>query len=466
MMDRVVIIGAGTAGLHAAFELAKAGVASLVVDSAPRIGGVVYRGAVRRGSRGDFLNRKLKKTTEFLYSQLKRYEKLIGLRLGSEVVGATGDGRQLALLSRQTSFETLDYNRLIVCVGCYERATPFPGWTLPGVMMLGGAQLQIKNGLVRPGQRMVICGSGPLVPVAALQFSHAGVKVAGLCEANRFSSFVRRSGALLYNTRLAAEGLSTLGRLWLDGVRLQYGWGIVEARGGDLLEEVVVAPYDDKWIPDLARSRVIAADCLATGYGFVPRTELTRLLGVEHKLDAAEGLVPVTDAACRTSLDGVYVAGDASGIQGGQIAAETGRMAAVACLEDSGLIPDSEARIRLDKSFRRIGRLRHFLRMFPHFTHPRTGQIELASEDTIICRCENVTRADIDQAVQQGVIDLTTLKMVTRVGMGDCQGKICGPYCRSYLAKRLGTDQVGELKPRFPLTPVPFSAMLPRTSNG
>ncbi len=463
MTERIVIIGSGIAGLHAAFELAAAGVASLVIDSAPCIGGVVHRGVMRRGGHGNSLAQKLKQTTESLYSRLKKYNQLIELRLDTEVIGPMGTGKQLALLSGQTTFDFLEYSHLIICVGCYERATLFPGWTLPGVMTLGGTQLQIKNGLVRPGKRMVICGSGPLVLVAALQMHLAGVKIAGLCEANPFSSFVRLSGALLQNTRLAAEGLFTLARLWLGNTHLQYGWGIVEARGDGLLEEVVVAPYDDEWKPDHTRARIIATDCLATGYGFVPRTELTRLLGVEHRLDATEGIVPVTDEVCRTSLDGVYVAGDVSGIQGGQIAAETGKLAAVACLEDLALLPATAVQRRLRQCSRRIDRFRSFLRMFPDFTHPRVGHLELVKEDTIICRCENVPRSSLDLAVQQGVVDLTTLKMVTRVGMGNCQGKMCAPYCSRYLAKQLNTDQVGELKPRFPLTPIPFSAMLKNT---
>jgi hydrogen cyanide synthase HcnB len=465
MTDKVVIIGAGTAGLHAAFELAETGVASLVIDSAPCIGGVVYRGAMRRGSHGNFLGRKLKQTTESLYSRLKKYDQLIGLRLGTEVIGPTGTGKQFAILSKQTTLEFLEYSQLIVCVGCYEQTTPFPGWTLPGVMALGGAQLQIKNGLVHPGKRMVICGSGPLVPVAALQMYRAGVEVVGLCEANQFSSFVRHSGVLFQNTRLATEGLSTLARLWLGGIRPQYGWGLVEARGGELLEEVVIAPYDDEWKPDHTRAKVIAADCLATGYGFVPRTELTRLLGAEHRLDEAGGFVPVTDEMCRTSLDGVYVAGDVSGIQGGQIAAEMGKLAAVACLEDLALLPKATVYRKIRRYTRRINRFRSFLRMFPDFAHPQVKHVELATENTIICRCENVIRSSIDLAVQQGVVDLTTLKMVTRVGMGDCQGKICASYCSRYLTKLLGTNRVGELKPRFPLIPIPFSTMLTSTKS-
>ncbi|NOX93171.1 MAG: FAD-dependent oxidoreductase, partial [Gammaproteobacteria bacterium] len=321
MTPRVIIIGAGTAGLHAAFELAETGVASLIIDSASRIGGAVYRGAMRQGSSDNSPGRQPGKTTESLYSRLKKYDQLIRLRLGVEVIGPMGKDKQLALLSRQTTLELLEYSHLIVCAGCYERTTPFPGWTLPGVMTVGGAQLQIKNGLVRPGKRMVICGSGPLVPVAALQLHRAGVEVASLCEANPFSSLVKYPGALFQNTQLAMEGVSTLTRLWLDGIRPQYGWGLVEARGDELLEEIVIAPYDDEWKPDHTRSQVITADCLATGYGFVPRTELTRLLGIKHQQDKAGGFVPVTDEVCRTSLDGVYVAGDVSGIQGGQIAA-------------------------------------------------------------------------------------------------------------------------------------------------
>jgi hydrogen cyanide synthase HcnB len=142
------------------------------------------------------------------------------------------------------------------------------------------------------------------------------------------------------------------------------------------------------------------------------------------------------------------------------VAALQGRIAALASLLDLGRIDSGVAETLATPLRRRLGRAQRCSRALLAPSVPRPGLLDLADADTVVCRCENVTRERLDSAVARGVTDMTTLKMTTRVGMGDCQGKLCGEFCRDYLRRRTGQQQVGELAPRFPLAPVPFEALL------
>lgn len=452
---RLVIVGAGTAGLEAAFCLAKYGLTCTVIDVSTSPGGVVNRGPL-----------KLAESVSCLHlEKLLRYEKLINLQLNTEVVGPMNDLRQLGLLTDQTTLNQIKYDSLFIATGCYERATPFPGWTLPGVMNLGGAQLQVKNNLVKPGKRIVICGSGPLIPVAAQQFKEAGMEVQGIYEANSFGSYARNLSKLFSDPALLVTGLGTMTKLLLSGTGIKYGWGIVEARGNGRVEEVTVAPYDNEWNYDHTRKVTLKADCLATGYGFMPRTELGRLLGLEHKVTSGGHVVPVIDDGCRSSVQGVYVAGDAAEINGGKVAGQLGELMALAYLYDNDILSKSEFQHITKKIKNKINRYKRFTSAFDNYSYPRPGLLKLVNEETTVCRCENIERKALDEAIDQGVVDLTTLKMSTRAGMGECQGKICGAFCGDYLRLQLGREDVGELKPRFPLAPVPFIAMPTRSES-
>lgn len=316
----VVIIGAGPAGISAAVQLAKAGVRSLVIDENPRPGGVVYRGPLRPGAQASHLEEKWKDRVTELRSGLEEHADSIDLRLNTQVLGPMHGHERLALLENHQATYTVDAGRVILCTGCYEWTAPFPGWTLPGVMTVGGAQLQMKSGLVKPGRRAVLVGTGPLLLVAARQMHMAGMEVLGVFEAGRRLDLVKNVFALLRNNPLLLEGLDYFSYLRKARIPFRYGWGVVETRGRNQVEEVVVAPYDRNWQPNREKALVLSADLLATEHGLIPRTQLAQLLGVEHTTCHGIGLKPVMDDWGRTSRKGVYVAGDAGGVYGAQAA--------------------------------------------------------------------------------------------------------------------------------------------------
>ncbi len=414
---RPVIVGGGSAGMAAAIELARRGVPCVLFDEASRPGGVVYRGPLRAGVDPAYLGARYTRMLEKLRRDFSACAGHIDLRLNSRVVG--GDGQRLMVLDEAERLHEVEYSHLLLATGCHERSVPFPGWTLPGVMLLGGLQLQIKSGVVKPLGDTLIAGSGPLLPLVACQLHAAGVRVAGVYEACAFGRMARESLALLNKPQLFLDGLSMLGYLKLNGIPLHYGWGVVEASGEGELTEVTVAPYDEEWRPDLENARPVKASTLAVGYGFIPRTQLSQQLGLEHGF----------------SDDG-----------------------ALSILLQREAIAPAEAIERRESHLARLEAIKRFRAGVERYTQRGARQVELARADTVICRCEQVTRGDIERALEQGVQDIAGLKMRTRAGMGDCQGRMCIGYCSDRLRRATGRHDVGWLRPRFPIDPIPFSA--------
>ena len=311
---------------------------------------------------------------------------------------------------------------------------------------------------------MVLCGTGPLLPVAARQLHHAGIELLGVFEAARRSELFAAALGLWRQPELLQEGLSCMAYLARHRVPFRFGRGILRAEGETRLERVVVARYRPDGSADLSTGESFEVDGLGVGYGYVPRTQLTELLGLEHTARPAGGNRVRHDAYGRSSKAKVYVAGDGAEVFGSEAAALQGRLAAMGCLRDAGLLDDAALESRSAPLRRRLDVVQRVsARMFAPCAH-REGMLDLADAETTVCRCENVSRAELDQVIDRGVRDLTTLKMATRIGMGDCQGKVCGDFCRDYLARRVRGD-VGQLRPRFPLAPVPFGAVTEECSG-
>ena len=456
MSVRPVIVGGGSAGMAAAIELAGEGVGCVLIDEASRPGGVVYRGPLRAGVDLGYLGARYSKALSALHAEFAACAEHVDLRLNSRVVG--GDEHSLMVLDEHERLQPVAYEQLVLAAGCHERNVPFPGWTLPGVILLGGLQLQIKSNVVKPLGSTLIAGTGPLLPLVACQLHAAGAKVAGVYEACAFNRIARESLALMNKPQLFLDGLSMLAYLKLHGIPMHYGWGVVEARGEGELSEVSVAPYDQAWKADLSRVQRESVQTLAVGYGFIPRTQLSQQLGLAHGFSADGYLRAECNVWQQSSLPHIHLAGDMAGIRGGEAAMLTGRLAAVSILQQRGVLDAAQAIERRERYLGQLAGIKRFRSGVERYTARGPAQIELPQADTVICRCEQVTRSAIDLALEQGVQDMAGLKMRTRVSMGDCQGRMCVGYCSDRLRAATGRADVGWLRPRFPVDPVPFSA--------
>lgn len=457
-----VIIGAGPAGINAAITLAEQGIESIIMDENPAPGGAIFRQPTKKISLGfsPVIDNKSRQRATRLLENLERYKDKITVYNRAQVLGGLSEGDSIIVLHNNRVTE-LHYSALFICTGCYERSHPFPGWTLPGVMGVGGMQLQVKSNLVRPGHRVVITGTGPLLLLAAKQFHDAGMEVVGVYEAGQKMDLYREIPALLADIPLLFDGIKYLSYLKKQGIPVHYGWGIVGVRGVSEVSEITVAPYDKDWQPLLNKQEVINADSLAVNYGFTSRTQLTQQLGCAHSYyHDRGGFKPDVDKWHRTSCEKIYAAGDVAGIYGSYVAEVEGKISAYGHLVDLGQINDKEANLLCASLRNNLKRLIKFQHGFSKLSSPKEGLLSLPDKNTVICRCENVTLDKIDNAIATGIGDVTKLKMATRAGMGDCQGKSCGDFCRNYLAKQTqrSQQQIGKLNARFPLAPVTFAA--------
>ncbi|GHB45961.1 hydrogen cyanide synthase subunit HcnB [Pseudovibrio japonicus] len=457
MTDNVVIVGAGPAGSSAAVELAKHGIQTTVIDEAPKEGGVIYRGPWRKTPDMPHLDEKLIATMDMLKQAYQTHSSFIDLQTQTRVLGPLSTNS--LLISKNNELSIVEYDQLILATGCQERSVPFPGWHLPGVMLLGGIQLQLKSGLVRPGHKVVIAGTGPLLVLVACQLSKAGCDVLGVYEAAKFSDIAKEALALLNRPQQALNGLSMMWYLKKMDIPIHYGWGLVEATGDGQVNEVTVAPYDYEWTPDHSQAVTLSTDTLGVGYGFTARSQLAQLIGLDVEYDHMSGTIPKVDEWQRSSNTGVFCAGDSAKIAGADAAMIEGTIAALAVTCDRGKLDHSAAERKLIPLRRKLTRQYRFRQGFDSSGYRKMGLLTLPKNDTIICRCEKVEKQAIDAAIAQGTRDIVTLKMRTRVTMGDCQGKICSPYCYDRLKHEGFSQDQGLVRPRFPLDPIPFAAM-------
>ena len=346
---------------------------------------------------------------------------------------------------------TVRARRLVLATGAIERPVAFPGWTLPGVMTAGAAQIMMKAGGLVPAGRVVLAGTGPLLLLVAAQLLDAGVDVVALAETTRAGARLRAGFAA--RPGLAADptlhkGIALLARLRRHGVRQIHGVRLLEALGTDRLAAVRVG--------HAVSSQVIAADLLLVHFGVTPDLQAARSAGLPVGWDGDQlALSPVVDGWGRSTNSALFVAGDGAGIAGAAAAALRGRLAALAAAADLGRI-DAEERDRLaapvKAALARELRVRPLLeRWFQparDLLHPR--------DETVICRCESVTAGRVRQAARMSGPDANAVKAVTRCGMGPCGGRQCGAALARLTAEAHGLEPEACLPPRVrpPIRPV------------
>jgi D-hydroxyproline dehydrogenase subunit alpha len=388
----LLVVGAGPAGLAAAAAATESGATVRVVDAGTRPGGQYWRHGT-----GPVDRRLYHRWSAF--ARLRDRVARVPLLLGRPVrtVAPDGDGWAVTLADG----EVLHAGRLVLATGAYDRHVPFPGWELPGVMAGGGVQALLKAHGVVAGRRVVVAGTGPfLLPVAAGLLA-AGARVPLVAEANAPARLARHPWTVLPKL---GEALGYAARL---RTRYRQRAVVVRALGGDRLEAVEVArPGRPLW--------TVPCDVLAIGWGFTPQLELFLQLGCATATGTDGSLVVAAGADQATSVPGVWAAGESTGVGGADLALVEGEIAGRAAA--GAPVPAA--------LLRRRARLRRFADAL-HTTYPVPDTDP--GDDTLACRCEEVpVRAVRDAVGQLGATDARTVKLLTRAGMGWCQGRVCG----------------------------------------
>jgi NADPH-dependent 2,4-dienoyl-CoA reductase/sulfur reductase-like enzyme len=389
----VVVVGGGPAGIAAAVHAAEAGRRVLLLDASPRPGGQVWR----------HLDRPPRAARPWL---ARLHD--AGAQVLPEASVVDAPSPRTLLVERSTGVALVRHTALVLATGARELFLPFPGWTLPGVIGAGAAQALRGSGARFGGRRVLVAGSGPLLLAAAAALQKAGARVVAVVEQAPLARLAAFAAALLRRPAKVAEALG-YGAM-LRGVPLHAGAWVTGATGRDRVEEVQVTTG--------GRRRTVACDVLACGFGLVPNLELPRLLGCECSADSV-----CTDAELRTSVAGVFAAGELCGIGGVDQALATGAVAGLAAARAA--LP--AALLRRHRNERAFGnRLRRAFAL-------RDELRALAQPGTVVCRCEDVTLERIVANGPDGWRPATAcreLKLHTRLGMGACQARTCGAALR------------------------------------
>jgi NADPH-dependent 2,4-dienoyl-CoA reductase/sulfur reductase-like enzyme/bacterioferritin-associated ferredoxin len=452
----VAVIGAGPAGTHAALAAASTGLSVALFDDNPSAGGQIFRAPVAgvvvgnsvERQAGDALRRALaasKVTTFFAHS--------VWAVTGAYRIDAVGPQGPAHCTARA----------LIVASGATERIVPFEGWTAPGVIGLADAAILLNSQGLPPGRSTLVAGCGPWLAAVAAKTIDNGGNVAAIADLAGTADWVRTLPAMAARPDLllqAMRGWSTIRRAGTP----RYGrHSVVRIEPANDHLRATLAPCDTSGRPLDTHRTTVLADCIVVGHGLTPATEITRLLRAEHRYSrGAGGWIPVADQDGRTSRTLLYVAGDAAGIVGAAAAATGGILAGVACAFDLGAADPSRQKRRVQSlrgKQRRAARFRHAMATL---MAPSAAYVDSIPPQTIVCRCEEVTRAEIDAACDAGAHDMNQLKAWTRCGMGLCQSRTCGDIAGDLLMRRLGApsrEAVGCFSARTPLRPVTIEAL-------
>ncbi|MDQ7908491.1 FAD-dependent oxidoreductase [Phytohabitans sp. ZYX-F-186] len=458
----VAVVGAGPAGLAAALAAADRGQRVVLVDAGARPGGQYHRQPPRPfgARRPEALQPD--GTARAAEAALTAHP-LVTLHSGESVWAAepAADGFTLHL----TGGGAVRVRAVVVATGAHDLALPFPGWDLPGVFTAGGAQALVKGQLTLPGRRVVVAGTGPLLLPVAATLAEAGATVLGVFDANHPARWLRRLPAALGHAGRLREAAHYLRILRRHRIPVRYRRAVVAAHGGSGVEAVTLARLAPDWtpLPGARHRRRLAADAVAVGFGFVAGVELPLALGCATVPDPAGLPVVVTDHSGRTSVAGVYAAGEVTGVGGARLAAVEGELAGRAVAADlaaTGPAPATGADARLR---RRRARLRRFAAALAEVYPVRPGWRGWLDGDTLVCRCEEVPLSRIRHAVEDlAATEPRAVKLTTRAGMGMCQGRICGPALATLLAAGSGAGPGVDATPlagRPIVAPVPLGTV-------
>jgi NADPH-dependent 2,4-dienoyl-CoA reductase/sulfur reductase-like enzyme len=422
----LLIVGGGPAGLGAAVEAARLGLSVMLLDENAAPGGRIWQALEARGAKDA--------DDAAALALIRRFrDSSVAARRGACVWAIESDGQ--VFWSDADGAHSVFARNVLLATGTVERPMPIPGWTLPGVMTVGAAQIALKTGGLLPDGRTWLAGQGPLLLLYATQVLEAGGRIAGVIDLSDGFAPMRAlrhmSPAAVADVR---RGLAWRRRLAQAGVR----WvAASEVRAeGSVRVERVASRSRGQWKSE-------DADLLLLHDGVIPSVQITRAVGCDHRWnDTQRCWQPVADDCGRTSVPGILVAGDGAGVAGASAAVLSGRIAAL------GVAGKDAAALRAERARAMAARP-----LLDALFAPRPMRLD---DTTLVCRCEEVSAGDVRRAVEAGCVGMNQLKAYTRCGMGPCQGRMCGPVGIEVLAAARGVavSAVEPLRTRFPTKPV------------
>lgn len=445
---RILIVGAGPAGVRCAEELVAAGLRPTVVDEGRRDGGQIYRRqpeGFKRGYRALYGTEAAR--AQALHESFDALRPRIDYR--AETLAWNIWERELHVVHKNTT-QRIPFDALVICSGATDRLMPVKGWDYAGTYSIGAAQIALKSQACAIGSEVVFLGTGPLLYLAAMQYMKAGVRIAAVLDT---SSRWRQLAALpkmAVRPALLRNGLLFLLALRRAGVPLLTGVSPMEITGTapDGVNGIVVRDSS-------GAIRNFVCDAVAMGYHLRPETQLADLARCNFRFDAeTRQWFPEAGLDGRSSVAGVYLAGDGVRILGADGAENAGRLAAFSVLADLGRAVPSGRQQKLLKTQAGMDTFRRGL--VQAFPWPQKQAAELP-DDAIVCRCEGISAGELRRVVcEMGAAESNRAKAFSRVGMGRCQGRYCGQAGAEVIAHAAGVplQQVGRLRGQAPVKPL------------
>jgi len=463
----VIVIGAGPAGAEAAITAAEGGLRVLVLDEQGAAGGQVWRAPVGgfpgKGDAEAAAGAALRERLSASSARALFAHRVWSVVRETPVDGGGAPGFRVDAVGPEGNL-SLRAPHLVVATGAHERVVPFPGWTLPGVIGLAAATILLKSHGLAPGRRVVMAGCGPLLVAVAAGLVGAGVEVLAVADLARRRDWLARLPAVLGRPALAVRGAAWSVRATLSGARLLPAHGVRRAEGRDGVERVVLGPVDASGAARAGAETVFEADALVVGHGLTTACEVTRMLRADHRFSRLQGgWMPQVDEHFETTIPGLFAIGDGAGVRGQQIASLAGRRVGLALgARAVSVRAPRSATADFQAVDRQLARARPFSDAMAGLMAQRAGQVAAIGADTVVCRCEDVTRAEIDAAIDQSAGSIDQLKHLTRCGMGPCQGRYCGDTVQELMAVRLRQprEAVGQWTGRPPLRPVSLGELV------
>lgn len=424
-MSTVLVVGAGPAGLAAAVAALDAGARVTILDASDETGGQYWRHLPSaRAGRNEARLHHGWSIYQALHARVTG-DPACELILGAQVWSVEPNPTSPCGRTFNVSIGTVDHrgatmrafspDAAVLATGAHDRTLPFPGWELPGVFSGGAAQALAKGERVAVGQRVIVSGAGPFLLPVAVSVAETGSRVVEVVEANRIPRLMRGWSAKpwqLFGARSKAGELVEYARSFVRH-RIPYrtGMAVVAAHGTDRVEAVTVAKLDVDWAPVLGTERRVEVDAVCVTHDFTPRLEVAVAAGCE----LTDERFIITDDKQQTTVADIYAAGEVTGIGGVDLAMAEG---AIAGARAAGGNPTDLAVCRRSVFTGFAARI-----AAAHGIRP--GWRQWMSEDTVVCRCEEVTYGSLCRGVESAP-GLRSLKLTTRASLGICQGRICG----------------------------------------